>query len=852
MFKVSLSAWLKRVLRLHGAFGGQVTKAGALGAARFQVQELSNFGAVRPALPPLFVCGVFLWISCALCFSQAWRLEAGECAVGAFAAAVASICAAVLLVRSASRSLVCALLGACLGLLFAFGGAFAQCRAMEQLADWKKAPAAELVFQLKQDGALGQTSFSKGYAALAQVARNGVKGPCVRVVVQGSEQVPLYGQQVSGRVSWGRLDLGTDYGRSLWCQGAVGVAYVTGRYGSGEGTGSAASPKGRDGIAKATAATAGFNVLGMAQQGVLQLRSAAIERMEEHGTGEAMGVLQALVCGYRANLRGTNAYQDFQTAGLAHLVAVSGAHLAIVCTMLVSVLRTMGAPRGLSIALQLAFMAAYVLFAGAPVSALRAAVMCGLGLLSLVPKRQASSLSALGACVMVFLALDPATSTSLSFMLSAGATAGIALFAQLFQGWIMDWAPGMRRSVQQGLAATMAANVLSLGLSAAQFSTLPLVSPLANLLVSPLLGAVCCAGLVGVVLAVAVPGLAPVAVGLPAAGCQAMVWLAHALANLPFACIPVQVNFGVALFASLAGAFALWAAWPKVSVCLAGGLSLGFICIAVCFGLLGAGIAGTQIIALDVGQGDAILLRSGGKTVLVDTGNQDQKLRQALARHGVYSLDAVLITHADDDHCGSLEALGGVAQVKQVCVAAGALTCPCSKCQGLVESAAKVADGGLAGVVGLKQGSLLSMGAMQLKVVWPRDFTDEGGNADSLCVVAQADVDHDGNTDQTALLCGDAESDQLQEMLDQGLVGDLDLYKVGHHGSKASITPQQAVRLSPLVALVSAGAGNRYGHPSQECLDALQAAQAQVFRTDQLGDVVCTLQVGGIRVRTQR
>lgn len=179
-----------------------------------------------------------------------------------------------------------------------------------------------------------------------------------------------------------------------------------------------------------------------------------------------------------------------------------------------------------------------------------------------------------------------------------------------------------------------------------------------------------------------------------------------------------------------------------------------------------------------------------------------------------------------------------------------ALSCPCNACARLRKAACDLVGDG--GVKGLGVGDHVVVGAFDLSVVWPEEFTDEGGNADSLCLLAEADADGDGSGDWTALFVGDAERDQLAQLVESGRVGKVDLYKVGHHGSKNALDNRLADALSPSIALVSAGEGNRYGHPAPETVALLEDTGALVMRTDISGDVSCRIEADRIAVETLR
>lgn len=592
---------------------------------------------------------------------------------------------------------------------------------------------------------------------------------------------------------------------------------------------------------------------------ILNVRNSILETLNTI-SGDEPALIGALACGYRKNLS-ENAYQSFKVCGLAHVIAVSGAHLSLVCAFVGCILQRFSVRKTLSIVLQLGFILAYLILAGLPISALRAAVMTSLSLCSFFAKRRPYALNALALCIIAFISLNPFTALSVSFALSAGSTLGILLFSGLFGQWIQRFAPKMPRLFRDALALTFASNIITLPLSAAWFSQVSLIAPLANVLTSPFFAPLCTLSLICALLSLFIPSATALLFGPLCLLLRAFLTLVHGIAAIPYAAIPATLSLGVGLLCALGLTLTLWIFWPKPpnkptlpSFASKKRLILIATCISLCtiltLGFLKPPTPDCELRMLDVGQGDALLLRSRGATLLVDTGNQDSLLLQALARASVAHLDGVLITHDDDDHMGSLDCLQGVVSVDNVIVARDALNCACSNCARLRDEANNLV--GIENIHGVQMGDSLQCGAFEVNVIWPQSFQDEGGNADSICLLALTDINSDGIQDHSILLTGDAEYQQMNELLKRNLVGDIDVYKVGHHGSKNALDENSVQLLNPELALISAGANNRYGHPSQVTLDHLETVEACIMRTDTYGDVSCEFNLDGIHVTTQR
>ncbi len=572
-------------------------------------------------------------------------------------------------------------------------------------------------------------------------------------------------------------------------------------------------------------------------------------------SGDGAALCEAVLFGVRDRLSTEAAefYADAKTTGLAHLVAVSGSHLVIVAGLAEAALRAVRAPRSVRLAGAAVLVVSYVVLTGMAISAVRAALMACVSLAAALARRRAGGMAGVSVCAIALLAADPTCATSLSFQLSAVSTAGIVAFMPLASAWLAAvLAPP--RAVRDVLAMTLAASAVTLPLTAPVFAQVPLVSPLANVLAAPFFAVLCAGGLAAVGVALAVPPAAGAVLTPVVLLAQAFCEMTGVLAGLPCAALPFAGGQAPCALAGCALAAFLWAAWPLPKP----GVSRKALAAACCAAAvllapaLAPGLplrgAESQVAMLDVGQGDAFLVRSGGRSLLVDTGMQDVALLRGLAEQGVSRLDAVLVTHPDADHCGSLSALRGTVAVDRVLVAQDGLACPCENCAALRDAAERTAPGAIAG---LSPGDELRIGRFTARVIGPEAYQDEGGNGDSVCFLLSYDARGDGAAEWSALFTGDAEAERLREYADAGLLESVDVLKVPHHGARAGLDEGLVRTLAPSLALVSVGEGNSYGHPAPEVTELLEGAGARIVRTDRDGTVVLRFEEDALKVSTE-
>jgi competence protein ComEC len=522
--------------------------------------------------------------------------------------------------------------------------------------------------------------------------------------------------------------------------------------------------------------------------------------------------------------------EEFRRSGLAHILAVSGQNVALLIALATPILALSGVPLGARRWLLIALVALYVPVAGAGPSIQRAGVMGIAGILAALAGRPASRWYALGLAAAATLALDPRASADIGWQLSFAAVVGLALLAAPLAR-ALGARPGagpLRRALAEGAAMTLAATVATAPLIAHHFGVVSLTTLLANLVALPAVAPAMWLGM----LAAAAGQLSPVAAApLSFAGghCAAFIaWVAHALGS-PQAQLEVRAPAPLAvatLSACWLAALALAARWlrrrrglsPSRRALAAAGAALALAALA----LFGARLADRpappapfELVALDVGQGDAILLRAAGAPpLLIDTGPPEGEVAARLDELGIERLGALLLTHGDRDHAGALREVLAAAQVERLLVAPGALG---DRCAALACPPVRT----------LAAGARLRAGSLRLDVLWPpRDAAPAAEpNARSLVATARW-------RGFRALLTGDAEAEQARYE-----PGPVDVLKVAHHGSADAGLGALLERTRPRAAIVSVGRDNPYGHPDPGTLAELERRGIRVYRTDRHGTV---------------
>jgi competence protein ComEC len=600
----------------------------------------------------------------------------------------------------------------------------------------------------------------------------------------------------------------------------------------------------------------------------------------------------------------------FATTGLSHVVAISGWNIALVGGVVGGLLAAAGmGRRGRSISVVLA-IAAYTLLSGASASVVRAALMGGVAIAARASGRPGTASMALGMAVWLLVLAEPAMAADIGFQLSVTATAGLLAWGDRATGWMRGLGGGRCPGwLAETLGVSLAAQLATLPLVLFHFGRLSLISPLANLLVAPLVAPAMVVSLLGllggVAMAAGVPALllAPIALAgrLVLGG---MIGIAHVLAGVPLASVTLPAPWDLAAAAGAAGLVALAVrrgtgrrgrdvsrppdappplprprtepagtahpgdaagpratagsratpgsgARPRPAPALVVGVGAAALVFAGAAAVVGRSEPRLTVSVLDVGQGDAILVQGpGGTRMLVDGGPDPDRLLTVLDERlppWDRRIDLVVLTHPHEDHVAGLALLMERYRVGRI-AENGMLGA------GPGDAAFRErlrTEGRL--TARLAAGDQLRLDGVPVLAWWPERGTvparapDDGRAINDTSVVL--DLRHGT---RRFLLMGDVEDDVDPRLLAAGIgeSGRADLLKVAHHGSRTASTQAFLAAIRPRVAVASAGTGNRYGHPAPSTLERLEAAGARVLRTDLDGTV--TVSTDGRDLRVER
>jgi competence protein ComEC len=532
---------------------------------------------------------------------------------------------------------------------------------------------------------------------------------------------------------------------------------------------------------------------------------------------------------------------DFQATGTVHVLVTAGLHLGVIAALAGAFFAALGIPRVAAALGTIPIIYGYAWMSGWHLPSQRAAAMISIALLARACGARAFSLNTLALAAIVVAASWPVAVESISFALSFSCVTAIVLFAQPIAEWLEKL--HVPPFAAEALALTISTQIGVWPLTVAVFFSVAPYAVAANAVIVPLVGATMTLGIA----TLATHPIAALSAVLARWDCWLLALIlqtTHAIAALPGARLTMTpppiwsiVVYDVAVVAAAV------VSRPRPALAA---LTIVLACATVAAAANIRPLQPFSITALDVGQGDGIVVRTPhGHTILIDTGGRLERgatidgrspaERSAerivipyLRRAGITRVDLLIMTHPHGDHVGSASAILKMMPVGWV-----------------ADSGQRY--GGHAYNDALAAARLRSVPVVvpachqrwvddevQLTFLTPcgPPFTDGANdvNENSLVVLVQY-------LTLRALFMGDAGFQSEERLLAPGDDLHADILKVGHHGSAYSSSAAFIEAVHPRFAIVSVGRHNLFGHPAPTTLETLRRAGVSIFRTDQCGAV---------------
>ncbi len=604
-----------------------------------------------------------------------------------------------------------------------------------------------------------------------------------------------------------------------------------------------------------------------------ELSSALEDALPEPEAALAQGIL----LGRRASLP-DDLKEDLNDTNTSHLVAVSGYNVTLVAGLFIAALAWLIGRRPAAWLALLAIIAYSMLVGGQP-SVQRAAIMGGMYVVATALGRQSGALQGLALAGAGMTAYDPPLMKDISFQLSFASALGLTVFSSplrtRIEAALARWSPdrelaGPLRAVIELLAVTMAAIAFTLPIIAVNFHRISLIAIPANLLTVPAFAVIMVSSALTAAGGMIAPTLGTFLGWITWAPVAYMVAVVQMLADLPFAAVSVDgltSTHALAYYAALAGIVWLTARRPAkltlpqppawagdllsglnrplaVLPTLGIAIVLALATILVWLVILGSPGDRLSVTFLDIGQGDAILIRSpAGHNILVDGGPSGEAITAALGRHLPFwdrHLHLVISTHPDQDHLAGLVTVLERYDVDQVLAPALTKDCPLFHAWQEAIAAEDIPQREAFAGQWLDLG-----GGATLSVLHPPPGLLPAADEDDNSLVLRVSLG-----DAAFLLTADIAAEGEAYLVSNDADMRAPVLKVAHHGSGASTSTAFLAAVEPLTAVISVGEDNWYGHPAPQTLDRL--GSRPVFRTDRHGDVQISTDGHKLWIKTER
>jgi competence protein ComEC len=572
-----------------------------------------------------------------------------------------------------------------------------------------------------------------------------------------------------------------------------------------------------------------------------------IRTINKSTTGRNQAILQALLAGEKSSIS-PEVRDDFARTGVIHLLAVSGLHVGFVLLFFMTLFSMIRVHYPIRVILSIVGLIVYALLTEGKAPVVRAVIMTSMYLLGTLSERRTNPLNLLGFAALLILFLNPQALFDIGFQLSFTAVLSILYFYNKFNTlsfithfYQQNANKPFYKYIMTIMLISLSAQIGTIPLTVFTFNRLPLLSLFLNTIAIPLVGLVIALGFTTVLTSIISTWIGQIYGMLNHELLTIFIKIIHWAGNVRFSSVylPTPNIFHViTYFSFILLLFHLRDRKLRKRFSIILLISLNCIIWKNAVGNHYNTVTWTQF---DVGQGDAALLElPKGKHILIDGGdktpnfdNGESVLAPYLRRKGIFTLDAVILSHPHNDHVGGLPYILHHFNVKEVITSSLHFASPLNR-----EFSETIQKKHVPSRIITALDTLTSCPGVQIVFLSPyrklfntKMEGETNVNNQSLIVKILF-----GKT--RLLFMGDAEREAEQEILQSHIAVNSNGIKVGHHGSNTSSSESFIEQVSPEVAVISVGENNRHHHPSEAVLQRLERFGIHTYRTDLKGAVI--------------
>ena len=575
------------------------------------------------------------------------------------------------------------------------------------------------------------------------------------------------------------------------------------------------------------------------QRGIISFKEYIKGILKENLGEDEAELCIGLVIGDRTNLA-KDIQEDFKTSNLTHMLAVSGSHFVYIILAVTYINKFLKRKR-LGQILMIIVIILFMNLTGNTGSVVRSGIMASLGIIASIIHRKSDIWNNMAIAMLIQIILNPYIIFDVGVQLSYGGVIGIVAFNKVVTNSIEQLSNKINNYIKESISVTISANIVIIPIMMYTFNTISLSFVISNLLAGAILGIIVLYAFALIFLYIVLHKfISPLFIILNLM-LKILIYIAHICSLIPFSKIYVVTpNLILIILFYLF----LYLLVKKQKSRILSKKTIAFFTIVIIilnfiYPVLTSKRDNLEVNFIDVGQGDSTLIRVSNKTILIDGGGSsygetfdvgEQTLFPYLLDRGINTIDYVIVSHFDSDHCQGLNFIMENMKVKN------AIISDLGQESNEYNTFLSLAKKQNTNLVYVKMGDIIKIGDCTIKILFPDNepITDNEKNNNAIVfkflwknisILFTGDIEEKAENKILSLY-----SDNLGELKST-------ILKVAHHGSKTSTTKAFLEAVKPQIALIGVGEDNNFGHPNSGVIERLESIGCEIYRTDKYGEI---------------